>query len=388
MMQITIPKSNDFRRFFNPVILILMSIVLNTFFQLYTSEEEWNSFFIFNQKPDYTVFFISLVFYLFFLFGAFFAYLFNYQKHSNHRSHYLYNFSFYNGLLKFVFYSNVISLIVTQYYMHEANIYNIYISGGVSAQTIESQIASSPLGIHGISVMLGYFGIIMYGISRLIKDNRAIVFISILVIIIKFISYAKLQSLLYVLLALMLFSRRRISINKGVVIGGVVIFLFSFTRIIRNPEQNLSLSFDFLFRFVGGFYFGSPVVNFNYVIQNNIQDVFYFFNWFLPQKIIPASPISLEFPDVTSPIGFVGSAYVSLGIFSVIYAYLVGFIIQLIYLQRNTSPFAFVFQPFVTMACIFAMMYNNFVNMIFFILPLIFSYLVVIKTICARKEDV
>ena len=61
--------------------------------------------------------------------------------------------------------------------MHEANIYNIYISGGVSAQTIESQIASSPLGIHGISVMLGYFGIIMYGISRLIKDNRAIVFI-------------------------------------------------------------------------------------------------------------------------------------------------------------------------------------------------------------------
>ncbi|ENB4944641.1 oligosaccharide repeat unit polymerase, partial [Escherichia coli] len=47
MMQITIPKSNDFRRFFNPVILILMSIVLNTFFQLYTSEEEWNSFFIF-----------------------------------------------------------------------------------------------------------------------------------------------------------------------------------------------------------------------------------------------------------------------------------------------------------------------------------------------------
>ncbi|EOU8142162.1 O90/O127 family O-antigen polymerase, partial [Escherichia coli] len=152
MMQITIPKSNDFRRFFNPVILILMSIVLNTFFQLYTSEEEWNSFFIFNQKPDYTVFFISLVFYLFFLFGAFFAYLFNYQKHSNHRSHYLYNFSFYNGLLKFVFYSNVISLIVTQYYMHEANIYNIYISGGVSAQTIESQIASSPLGIHGISV--------------------------------------------------------------------------------------------------------------------------------------------------------------------------------------------------------------------------------------------
>ena len=34
------------------------------------------------------------------------------------------------------------------------------------------------------------------------------------------------------------------------------------------------------------------------------------------------------------------------------------------------------------------LMYNNFVNMIFFILPLIFSYLVVIKTICARKEDV
>nr|CAC9140975.1 Uncharacterised protein [Citrobacter werkmanii] len=66
---------------------------------------------------------------------------------------------------------------------------------------------------------------------------------------------------------MMLYSKRRISINKGTLIGLIIVVLFAFTRIIRNPEQDLSFSFDFLFRFIGGFYFGSPVVNFSYVIK-------------------------------------------------------------------------------------------------------------------------
>ncbi|CAC9191167.1 Uncharacterised protein [Citrobacter werkmanii] len=107
----------------------------------------------------------------------------------------------------------------------------------------------------------------MLGMSRLTNDNRKIVLLSLLIIVVKFISYAKLQSLLYVFFAMMLYSKRRISINKGTLIGLIIVVLFAFTRIIRNPEQDLSFSFDFLFRFIGGFYFGSPVVNFSYVIK-------------------------------------------------------------------------------------------------------------------------
>lgn len=387
MKQVSIPANNDFRCFFNPVILITIAIVFNTLFQLYTSNKEWNSFSIFNETPDYKVLIISLVFYVFFLIGAFIAYLFKYPSLGRKRKFYLYDESFYKKLFNYILILNMLTFFICQYYMNDANLVNIYIGGGVSAQTIEERIASSPLGIHGVSLLLGYLGLVMLGMSRLTNDDRKIVLLSLLIIIVKFISYAKLQSLLYVFFAMMLYSKRRISINKGTLIGLIIVVLFAFTRIIRNPEQDLSFSFNFLFRFIGGFYFGSPVVNFSYVVKNNIHDLYYFFNWFVPQKIIPASAINLEFPDITSPIGFVGSAYVSLGIFSFVYAYIVGFIVQYMYLQRCNSPVSYIFQPFLVMACIFSMMYNNFVNVNFFILPLIFTLWVVRRTISIKGSN-
>lgn len=385
MKQVNIPANNDFRCFFNPVILITIAIILNTFFQLYTSNKEWNSFSIFNETPDYKILTISMVFYIFFLTGAFFAYLFKYPSIGKIRKFYIRDNFFYKRLFNFILIFNILTFLISQYYMSDANLFNIYIGGGVTAQTIEERIASSPLGIHGISLLVGYAGLVMLGMSRLTNDNRTVILFSLLIIVVKFINYAKLQSLLYVFFAMMLYSRRKISINKGVLIGLIIVILFAFTRIIRNPEQDLSFSFDFLFRFIGGFYFGSPVVNFSYIIKNNVHDIYYFFNWFVPQKIIPASLINLEFPDVTSPIGFVGSAYVSLGIFSFVYAFIVGFIVQYIYLQRSTSPVSYIFQPFLVMACVFSMMYNNFVNLNFFILPFIFTLWVVRRTISSEK---
>lgn len=41
MREIIIPKNDDFRTVFNPVILITFSVVLNTIFQIKTSEEVW-----------------------------------------------------------------------------------------------------------------------------------------------------------------------------------------------------------------------------------------------------------------------------------------------------------------------------------------------------------
>ncbi|EBD8783184.1 oligosaccharide repeat unit polymerase, partial [Salmonella enterica] len=55
MREIIIPKNDDFRTVFNPVILITVSVVLNTIFQIKTSEEVWNSFNIFNFNPDNNV---------------------------------------------------------------------------------------------------------------------------------------------------------------------------------------------------------------------------------------------------------------------------------------------------------------------------------------------
>ncbi|EDR4345263.1 oligosaccharide repeat unit polymerase, partial [Salmonella enterica subsp. enterica serovar Havana] len=362
-------------------------VVLNTIFQIKTSEEVWNSFNIFNFNPDNNVLIITLFFFFFFLIGAFSSYCFLYNKiNFPPRNEYIiYNFKKYDVFFKVILLMNVITFLITQYFMGNANIINIYILGGVNAQLIESKIASSPLGIHGISLLLGYFGILMYGMARLLNDKRPIVLISLIIIIIKFISYAKLQSLLYVFLGLMLYSPKKISFTKGSCVAIFTIILFSVTRIIRNPDQDLSFNFEFILRFIGGFYFGSPVVNFSYIVQNNISDIFYFFNWFLPQKIIPASTISLYFPDSTSPIGLVGSSYVSLGFFSFVYAFFIGFIAQYIFLKRNRTPFSYIFQPFLVMACLFSMMYNNFVNMNFFILPLIFTVFLVKRILRAKR---
>ncbi len=80
MREIIIPKNDDFRTVFNPVILITFSVVLNTIFQIKTSEEVWNSFNIFNFNPDNNVLIITLFFFFFFLIGAFSSYCFLYNK--------------------------------------------------------------------------------------------------------------------------------------------------------------------------------------------------------------------------------------------------------------------------------------------------------------------
>ncbi len=118
----------------------------------------------------------------------------------------------------------------------------------------------------------------MYGMARLLNDKRPIVLISLIIIIIKFISYAKLQSLLYVFLGLMLYSPKNIFYKRKLCCD-FYHHTFSVTRIIRNPDQDLSFNFEFILRFIGGFYFGSPIVNFSYIVQNNISDIF-IFNWF------------------------------------------------------------------------------------------------------------
>ncbi len=126
MKQVSIPANNDFRCFFNPVILITIAIVFNTLFQLYTSNKEWNSFSIFNETPDYKVLIISLVFYVFFLIGAFIAYLFKYPSLGRKRKFYLYDESFYKKLFNYILILNMLTFFICQYYMNDANLVNIY----------------------------------------------------------------------------------------------------------------------------------------------------------------------------------------------------------------------------------------------------------------------
>ncbi len=68
----------------------------------------------------------------------------------------------------------------------------------------------------------------MYGMARLLNDKRPIVLISLIIIIIKFISYAKLQSLLYVFLGLMLYSPKKYLLQKEVVLRFLPSYFFGY----------------------------------------------------------------------------------------------------------------------------------------------------------------
>lgn len=145
----------------------------------------------------------------------------------------------------------------------------------------------------------------------------------------------------------------------------LTIALFTVTRVIRNPDQNLLESGDFLLKFIGGYYLGSPVVNSMYIYKYDIHDLVYFFNWTIPQKIIGKSTIVDMLPDTTSPLGLFGTTYLSFGLLGIIYLWLIGFITQFIFSLQSTKLSFYLFSPILVMTLTFSMMYNNFINTVF-----------------------
>ncbi|MFL4462118.1 hypothetical protein P9479_24535, partial [Escherichia coli] len=128
------------------------------------------------------------------------------------------------------------------------------------------------------------------------------------IVLLKFIAFGKLQSLVCLFFAFILFSPN-VAYKKLFFYMCLTIALFTVTRVIRNPDQNLLESGDFLLKFIGGYYLGSPVVNSMYIYKYDIHDLVYFFNWTIPQKIIGKSTIVDMLPDTTSPLGLFGTTY-------------------------------------------------------------------------------
>lgn len=372
---VELPRANGARKIFNPLLLIFVACVLNTILQVMTADDDWNSFHIFNVGVNNDIIYIYLFFFFSFAMGALFSHFFILKRKKSFQKKttlYSINISKLKRTLYFFFYINVITFLISQFYMGNANIYNLYIRGGINAQDINSAIADSSFGIHGISILMGYCFIPLFGVSILTGNNKKITYANLLVVILKFIAFGKLQSLVCLFFAFILFSKK-ISYKKLLSYAVVTLTLFTLTRIIRNPEQDLVASGDFLLRFVGGFYLGSPVVNSMHVISNGLHDVSYFFNWTIPQKILEKSTVSDLFPDTTSPIGLFGSTYLAFGLFGIIYLWVIGFFTQLLYDLQNYKMLCFLFYPIVAMTLSFSMMYNNFINTVFFIIPFVFT---------------
>lgn len=367
---------SDVRLLLSPSITVFFACVLNTIIQYACSSYLWSAFSIFSVTPSVNIVYLHCFFYMFFLIGILFVNVFLYGTGNNDGLR-RYQVRIERGVFLrscvIFFLVGVILFVASQYFMGDANAYNLYIGNSVSAQVIEAKLKDAPFALNGVLLLWAYTFILYYGICKQAGQSSFMLTLTLLLSGVVFVSTGKLQSLLYLFFAMFFFTKKRFGLFKFLILMSVIVLIFSFTRIIRNPERNLIFDIDFLLMFIGGFYFGSPVVNGTYILERGFIDSQYIFTWLIPQKLIPASDISLSFPDQTSPIGFFSSAFLSFGFYGVIYVFVVGLISQVIYRYRYWNVSCYIFYPFLFMSCFFSMMYNNFMNLTFFIIPFLMS---------------
>lgn len=361
---------NDDRKFiFNPIFLLFFSSCIINTIQIMSYEYQWSRFSVFNVEVNYNA--------LLYQYIGFFIFYIGYLTYPSRKIKHNY-LAYDQNRLKFIinifFIFNFFTLIASQYYMGNANMYNIYITGTVTALDIEDKVQNSPFGIQSLSLLLGYVQILLYAICKLLRYRNSIITLSNIIIAIKFISTGKMQSLLYLLMAFLFCYEHRLNLKRLCSIFFIAICTFLFTRIVRNPDQDFSLSVDFILFFIAGAYFGSPIMNFSYSITHELSDFNYMFNHLIPNKILNKSQLNMSLPDYTSPSGLFGTLFMSGGFYAlIICAFIFGAFTAFIYKNRFRYSYCYIFMPFLIMALAFSVMYNHFFNMVFFIVPILFS---------------
>lgn len=267
----------------------------------------------------------------------------------------------------------------TQVSLGSANLLNLW-TGQATALDVEEAIKTSPLGIHGLALIAAYGALLIWHAHRLAQHSTMKCKLSLLLATLIFLSQGKAQGVVYLGAAFVLQPQFRKGAGlKFAAIILAILAIFLLTRVARNQDQDLQIGLDLMLLFVFGFYFGSPVANTSYLIEGDTVPVHLssFFSFLLPQKLLPADDITASLPDPTSPFGVVGSGVLLGGIpQALVYCFLVGFIAAFLYRQGQRHLSIRLFQPFLLVACLFAMMYNHFMNLTFFWIPLVLAFFV------------
>ncbi len=274
--------------------------------------------------------------------------------------------------------ANLFIVAVSQYFMGAANIAEI-IRGNVSAQDIEEVLRGSPLGVHGLKLVAGFYAVVLCR-ACYIADLKGwrVVLLHMQAIFI-FLSSAKIGGMLFWVASLLSLGQVNWKSALRILFASLaIVFLFVVTRILRNPGMELTDLVGFVANFIFGLYLGSPVVNSNFLLVNPEYSgsIVFLFSHLLPHKILPVTLLDLmkAFPDPTSPLGIVGAAF---GFLSYAGVMLVGIFCG--FLTRRLEPTSerdiakILFFPFLVVACAFSVMYQHFFNLTFFWIPLIMS---------------
>jgi hypothetical protein len=280
---------------------------------------------------------------------------------------------------------NFFVIIVSQYFMGAAGVLGI-ISGAVTAQDIEAALDASPFGIHGVKLLCGYFSIVMHRASYSLKDARLLKTILIIESLFIFLSSAKMGGMLFFFASLLTLEQGKSAkvMLKGLVAAVVLLGVFLVTRLARNPDMQVGDIGAFLMTFVLGLYFGSPVVNTNYVMAHPEVGgkIIFLISHLVPQKLLPSTlkDAMVSFPDPTSPLGLIGSMYAAYSLVGVALGCLfAGFLASRLAPGDGGNPIKTLFLPFLLVASGFSIMYHHFFNLNFFWMPLFMAWFVSLR---------
>lgn len=281
-------------------------------------------------------------------------------------------------LIQVIFFNAAI-ILISQYYMRDANFIQI-MAGNVSAQEIEEVLRGSPIGVHGVKLLAGFYAVLLHRACKLGEVTGWKIVVLHLQAVFIFLSSAKIGGMLFWVASLLSLSGSSWKSLIRVVIGALlIVLLFVGTRILRNPGMEMAAIWEFLFAFMFGLYMGSPVVNTNFILLNpEFSGSFVFLlSHFIPQKLLPVTLLDLmkSFPDPTSPLGVVGAAFGFLSYFGVaMVGVFCGFLARKLQPQGLGDIARIIFLPFLIVSCAFAVMYHHFFNLTFFWIPLGMSF--------------
>ena len=370
---------------FNPFLLFVFSILGDAIFQLYFHKKFWSPF-SYEPTAIYNGWVIMLYIESFIAISL--GFLMSYviygaiqiKKASNSKQKLFVKVDKLNLIAFILFMIMLISTVIAQLMMGDTNFIYILL-GKVNTYSIHEHIRKSFLGVEGIPIMTAYFIVILWYCYKLLnlKINKWLKF-GLILAIFQFVSIAEAGGLLYFIFAYILQAKANYKIWSRLLLSFVLLMIiFMATRIIRNPGSHILFTLHYFSIFVFGAYLGSPVVNTAYLFANNyIGNFAHFFDNMIPRKLIDLkSNLQKQLPDPTSPEGLVGLAFMAGGsIFLICYSFIVGLLVSWFYIMSRKF-FAFeIFLPFILVTVAFSMMYNNFLNLDFFWMPLLFSFIV------------
>lgn len=355
-----------------PAVLLTLSIGGNLVFQIIGLEAAWSPFSVLGV--DFDVALIPLV--LMALFGFWLgvvACAICTAGSTSSPTHSLVRVERLDRMSALLTIALVVALVVTQWSLGGANVVNLW-RGMVTPKDVEEAIQASPMGVHGISLLVAYAAVMVWHAARLSGHSSPWVVLCFILSAIFFLSQGKAQGLMYLAAAYLLEPRRPRELVARVLFAILAISLiFLATRVARNQDGDLSLNFETLLLLALGLYFGSPLVNTSYILHNGLQvgNASAFVSHLIPEKLLARSDLFEQLPDPTSPLGLVGAGLVlGGGLQMLVFCVVVGGFTFYLGRLLRVSAAVRLFFPFLVVACMFSMMYNHFANLTFFWIPL------------------